>query len=156
MIFNKNNFSILSPSIMGICNVTKDSFSDAGKNYKTSNALKSIKQMIKDGAQIIDIGAESTRPGSDPISYQQEIRKLSPILKKLPKDGSTLFGPYTDVRYLRKTLKVIHKTFPLRTCNFFINDNNLNFYRNLVVIIFSIYVFIIILLGYFVESKKKK
>ena len=86
MIFNKNNFSILSPSIMGICNVTRDSFSDAGKNYKTSNALKSIKQMIKDGAQIIDIGAESTRPGSDPISYQQEIRKLSPILKKLPKD----------------------------------------------------------------------
>ena len=82
MIFNKNNFSILSPSIMGICNVTRDSFSDAGKNYKTSNALKSIKQMIKDGAQIIDIGAESTRPGSDPISYQQEIRKLSPILKK--------------------------------------------------------------------------
>ena len=69
MIFNKNNFSILSPSIMGICNVTRDSFSDAGKNYKTSNALKSIKQMIKDGAQIIDIGAESTRPGSDPISY---------------------------------------------------------------------------------------
>ena len=71
---------------MGICNVTKDSFSDAGKNYKTSNALKSIKQMVKDGAQIIDIGAESTRPGSDPISYKQEIRKLSPILKKLPKD----------------------------------------------------------------------
>jgi Dihydropteroate synthase and related enzymes len=62
MIFNKNNFSILSPAIMGICNVTRDSFSDAGKNYKTSNALKSIKQMIKDGAQIIDIGAESTRP----------------------------------------------------------------------------------------------
>ena len=57
MIFNKNNFSILSPSIMGICNVTKDSFSDAGKNSKTSDALKSIKQMIKDGAQIIDIGA---------------------------------------------------------------------------------------------------
>ena len=85
MIFNKHNFSILSPSIMGICNVTRDSFSDAGKNYKTSNALKSIKQMIKDGAQIIDLGAESTRPGSDPISYQQEIRKLSPILKKLPK-----------------------------------------------------------------------
>ena len=86
MIFNKNNFSILSPAIMGICNVTKDSFSDGGINYKTSNALKSIKQMINDGAQIIDIGAESTRPGSDPISSQDEIKKLSPILKKLPKD----------------------------------------------------------------------
>jgi len=86
MIFNKNNFSISSPSIMGICNVTKNSFSDGGKNYKTTNALKSIKQMLKDGAQIIDIGAESTRPGSDPISYQEEIKKLTPILKQLPKD----------------------------------------------------------------------
>ena len=86
MIFNKNKFSIVSPVIMGICNVTKDSFSDGGKNYKTSNALKSIKSMIEEGAQIIDIGAESTKPGSDPISYKEEIRKLSPILKKLPKD----------------------------------------------------------------------
>ena len=55
MKLNNSEFTILSPAIMGICNVTKDSFSDAGKNYKTSNALKSIKQMIKDGAQIIDI-----------------------------------------------------------------------------------------------------
>jgi dihydropteroate synthase len=86
MIFNKNKFSIVSPIIMGICNVTKDSFSDGGKNYKTSNALKSIKSMIEEGAQIIDIGAESTKPGSDPISYKEEIKKLSPILKKLPKD----------------------------------------------------------------------
>ena len=86
MIFNKNKFSILSPTIVGICNATKDSFSDGGKNYKTSDALKSINQMLSDGAQIIDIGAESTRPGSDPISYKDEIRKLSPILKKLPKD----------------------------------------------------------------------
>ena len=86
MIFNKNKFSILSPTIMGICNVTKDSFSDGGINYKTPDALKSINQMFRDGAQIIDIGAESTRPGSDPISYKDEIKKISSILKKLPKD----------------------------------------------------------------------
>ena len=86
MIFNKNKFSIVSPAIMGICNVTKNSFSDGGKNYKTSDALKSIKRMFEEGAHIIDIGAESTKPGSDPISYKEEIRKLSPILKQLPKD----------------------------------------------------------------------
>ena len=86
MKLNNSEFSILSPTIMGICNVTKDSFSDGGKNFKTSDALKSIKQMLNDGAQIIDIGAESTRPGSDPITYQDEIKKISPILKKLPKD----------------------------------------------------------------------
>jgi len=86
MKLNNSEFTILSPAIMGICNVTKDSFSDGGKNYKTSDALKSIQQMLNDGAQIIDIGAESTRPGSDPITYQDEIKKISPILKKLPKD----------------------------------------------------------------------
>ena len=58
MIFNKNKFSIVLPAVMGICNVTKDSFSDGGKNYKTSDALRSIKEMIEEGAQIIDIGAE--------------------------------------------------------------------------------------------------
>ena len=57
MIFNKNNFSILSPSIMGICNITKDSFSDGGINYKKNDALNNIKLMIKHGANIIDIGA---------------------------------------------------------------------------------------------------
>ena len=48
MIFNKNKFSIVSPAIMGICNVTKNSFSDGGKNYKTSDALKSIKRMLEE------------------------------------------------------------------------------------------------------------
>ena len=86
MLLNKNNFSLKSPQIMGICNVTKDSFSDGGKNFKCSDAIKNINLMSKRGATIIDIGAESTRPGSDPITYQQEIKKLEPILQKIPKD----------------------------------------------------------------------
>ena len=71
---------------MGICNVTKDSFSDGGLNYKKDDAIKNIKLMLKYGASIIDIGAESTRPGSDPITYKKEIKRLEPILKKIPKD----------------------------------------------------------------------
>ena len=86
MLLNKNNFLFKSPLIMGICNVTVDSFSDGRKSFKTSNAIKNINFMNKQGATIIDIGAESTRPGSDPITYQQEIKKLAPILKKIPKD----------------------------------------------------------------------
>jgi len=86
MILNKNNFSFKSPQIMGICNATKDSFSDEGKNFKSSDAIKNINLMSRQGATIIDIGAESTRPGSDPITYQQEIKKLEPILQKIPKD----------------------------------------------------------------------
>ena len=72
---------------MGICNITKDSFSDGGLNYKKKDALKNIKLMLNQGANIIDIGAESTRPGSDLISYNQEIKAISPILKVLPKNN---------------------------------------------------------------------
>ena len=86
MILNKKKFKFNFPMVMGICNVTKNSFSDGGQSYTTSDALKNIKKMLNHGATIIDIGAESTRPGSDPISYHQEIKKLEPILKKLPKD----------------------------------------------------------------------
>ena len=86
MILNRNKFNLHFPLVMGICNLTKDSFSDGGKNYKTSDALKNIKKMFDFGASIIDIGAESTRPGSDPISYKKEIKKLEPILKKIPRN----------------------------------------------------------------------
>ena len=71
---------------MGICNITKDSFSDGGLHYKKKDALENIKLMLRSGATIIDIGAESARPGSDPINYNQEIKKISPILKALPKN----------------------------------------------------------------------
>ena len=86
MLLNKNYFSLKAPQVMGICNLTIDSFSDGGKSFKTQDAIKNINLMHKQGATIIDIGAESTRPGSEPISYQQEIKKLTPILKRIPKD----------------------------------------------------------------------
>ena len=86
MKLNRSQFTIRYPAIMGICNVTKDSFSDGGLNYRKKDALKNIKLMLKNGASIIDIGAESTRPGSDPISYKEEIKRLDPILKVLPKN----------------------------------------------------------------------
>jgi len=82
MLLNNYNFTFSYPSIMGICNVTRDSFSDGGNNYKITDAFKNIKKMNNQGASIIDIGAESARPGSDPMTYNQEIKKLGPILKK--------------------------------------------------------------------------
>ena len=86
MKLNRSQFTIKYPAIMGICNITKDSFSDGGLNYQKKDALKNIKLMLKNGASIIDIGAESARPGSDPISYKEEIKRLDPILKVLPKN----------------------------------------------------------------------
>lgn len=86
MKLNKVNFKLLKPSIMGVCNVTKDSFSDGGLSLVAIDALKNIKNMYQQGAQIIDIGAESTRPGSDPVTYREEIKRLKPILTKIPKN----------------------------------------------------------------------
>ena len=86
MKLGKYNFKFNSPAVMGICNVTPDSFSDGGQSFKKKDALNNINKMFKNGAQIIDIGAESARPGSDPLSYKEEIKRLDPILKKLPKN----------------------------------------------------------------------
>jgi len=72
---------------MGIANITPDSFSDGGHYNSTEQALEHIDSMITDGADIIDVGAESTRPGSDPVSVDEEIRRLEPILAALKTKG---------------------------------------------------------------------
>lgn len=69
--------------IMGILNVTPDSFSDGGKYNELDAAVMHAKKMIEDGADIIDIGAESTRPGHIVISDEEEIARLSPIVEEL-------------------------------------------------------------------------
>ena len=82
--FLKNvNFS--KPSIMGILNLTPDSFSDGGKFNNKEKSLEHISKMIKSGAEIIDIGGESTRPGSKTISLSIERKRLNFILKKFKK-----------------------------------------------------------------------
>jgi dihydropteroate synthase len=69
--------------IMGILNVTPDSFSDGGKYYDPDRALARALEMEDEGADIVDIGAESTRPGSQRISEAEELRRLIPVLKRL-------------------------------------------------------------------------
>ena len=68
---------------MGIVNVTPDSFSDGGKYCRPEEAVRRVKNLIDEGADIIDIGAESTRPGSVPISWEEEWSRLEPVLKGL-------------------------------------------------------------------------
>ena len=74
-----------SPLIMGILNATPDSFSDGGKFNTTKKATNHALKMIDDGADIIDIGGESTRPGSKQISLNEEINRTIPIIKSLRK-----------------------------------------------------------------------
>src|SRR5687768_8279568 len=69
--------------LVGIINVTPDSFSDGGKHYDPADALSSIEQMIKEGADVIDIGAESTRPGATPLDADEEWERLAPVMAKL-------------------------------------------------------------------------
>ncbi len=69
--------------VMGILNVTPDSFSDGGKFANFDAALKQVEQMISDGATIIDIGGESTRPGASEVSEQDELERVIPLLKAI-------------------------------------------------------------------------
>ena len=68
------------PLIMGILNVTPDSFSDGGRYSGLDAAIKQVELMLSDGADIIDIGGESTRPGSDPVSASEQIQRVVPVI----------------------------------------------------------------------------
>ena len=71
--------------VMGILNVTPDSFSDGGHFLDPQRALAHVEHMVSEGADLVDIGAESTRPGSMPIDEQEELRRLKPVLEVIGK-----------------------------------------------------------------------
>ena len=71
---------------MGILNVTPDSFSDGGKWNAADAALKHCEEMVKDGAAVIDVGGESTRPGYQPVSAEEEILRVVPVIERIKKE----------------------------------------------------------------------
>jgi dihydropteroate synthase len=75
--------SLDRPRIMGIVNVTPDSFSDGGDHATADAAVAHALQLAEDGADILDIGGESTRPGSDAVALDEELRRVIPVIKKL-------------------------------------------------------------------------
>jgi dihydropteroate synthase len=68
---------------MGVVNVTPDSFSDGGVNYRPEDAIAAGRKMFADGAAIVDVGGESTRPGSEGVSAEEELRRVVPVLEGL-------------------------------------------------------------------------
>lgn len=80
-------FDTVTPTIMGVVNVTPDSFSGGGDNYDPEAAIATAEQMAKDGALIIDVGGESTRPGASPVSPDEEWRRVGPVVEALSKKG---------------------------------------------------------------------
>lgn len=81
--------TIEKPLIMGILNVTPDSFSDGGRHYSLDKALEQCRKMLAEGADIIDIGGESTRPGSDPVSAEQQIDRVVPVIEAIRRQLSS-------------------------------------------------------------------
>ena len=94
--YNTNTFSLFSKQkeiklenktyIMGILNVTPDSFSDGGEFINTDKALKRAEEMLKQGADFIDIGGESTRPGAKKVSLNEELKRVIPVIEKIKKE----------------------------------------------------------------------
>jgi dihydropteroate synthase len=134
VILKKNrNFSNLNfdkiPNIMGVLNLTPDSFSDGGKFIKKKIGINHAKNLFKFGANIIDVGGESTRPGSKPISMKEEWNRIKEIIenidKKIPlsidtrkseimnkaiKTGIKLINDVSGLSYDSKTVEVLKKT----------------------------------------------
>jgi dihydropteroate synthase len=71
------------PSVMGVVNVTPDSFSDGGVNFEADDAVASARRMFAEGAAIVDVGGESTRPGSASVTADEELRRVIPVLEEL-------------------------------------------------------------------------
>jgi dihydropteroate synthase len=80
-------FTRSQPLIMGIVNVTPDSFSDGGLSFATENALRHARLLIEQGAKIIDVGGESTRPGATTVPVDREIERIVPVLEALRHAG---------------------------------------------------------------------
>ena len=104
--FNCHSLSLEYPAVMGILNLTPDSFSDGGNYMDPNLALDKALQMVDEGAQIIDLGGESTRPGSDPVSEKEETHRVIPILEKLPLDQFVISIDTTKPEVARLALEL--------------------------------------------------
>ena len=75
------DLDLSTPKVMGIVNVTPDSFSDGGLSATTSAALRHCERLLREGADLLDIGGESTRPGSEPLSLAEELARVLPVVR---------------------------------------------------------------------------
>lgn len=89
------------PQIMGILNVTPDSFSDGGQHNQVDDAVKKALQMVSDGASVIDIGGESTRPGALPVSVEEEIERVIPVVEALSQHHVVMSIDTSEPRVIR-------------------------------------------------------
>jgi dihydropteroate synthase len=79
--------------IMGVLNVTPDSFSDGGRFFDADSAVRHARRMLADGADLLDIGGESTRPGSEPVEPEEQIRRVLPVIERLRREEPFIRDP---------------------------------------------------------------
>jgi dihydropteroate synthase len=82
--------------VMGVVNVTPDSFSDGGRHAEPAAALAHARRLVAEGADLIDLGGESTRPGSQPVPADEQWRRIGPVVEALARDGNTLVSVDTS------------------------------------------------------------
>jgi len=116
---NNHAFDLKRPLLMGILNITPDSFSDGGKYLTLNQALKRAHEMIEEGVDIIDIGGESTRPGSEPVSLDEELKRIIPIIEALKKDSDIAisvdtYKPQVMKEAIDRDVAMINDVYALR------------------------------------------
>ena len=99
------SLDLSKPHIMGILNVTPDSFSDGGLHNNVEQAIKHALQMIQDGATVIDVGGESTRPGASIVEVEEEIRRVVPVVTALSKYDVVISIDTSEPRVIREAVK---------------------------------------------------
>ena len=101
--------------VMGIVNVTPDSFSDGGQFFKPEEAIRRAKNLIADGADIIDLGGESTRPGATPIGWEEEWSRIEPVLGKVADLGVLVsvdtYHPETAAKAISAGAHIINSVY---------------------------------------------
>ncbi|MDO6672178.1 dihydropteroate synthase [Cobetia amphilecti] len=95
------------PRVMGILNVTPDSFSDGGRSATLDAALRNAEQMLADGAAMIDVGGESTRPGATPVSTEEELERVCPVVERLVSElGALVSIDTSNPQVMRETARL--------------------------------------------------
>lgn len=103
--FGSKALDLSQPHVMGILNVTPDSFSDGGLHNEVEQAVQYALQMIQDGATVIDIGGESTRPGAAEVAVEEELRRVIPVVEALAQYDVILSIDTSEPRVIREAVK---------------------------------------------------
>jgi dihydropteroate synthase len=94
------------PAVLGVVNVTPDSFSDGGIHLEPGAAVAAVRRMLAEGAAVVDIGGESTRPGAAPVALDEELRRVVPVLEGLAEAGAPVSIDTTKAEVARRAVEL--------------------------------------------------